>query len=57
MPKILRLKPSVNKTNKQVTLSLPKGKLPAKLKNILKDNPEKIKTLNFQINGWSLLDG
>ena len=42
----------LNKKTKQVTLSVPKKKMPECLKDILKKHPEKLKSIKLKFKGY-----
>jgi hypothetical protein len=48
--KIISMKPTINKNNGQINISLPKKKLPISLRK----NPEKIKSINVRIEDLDL---
>jgi len=49
--KLINLKAFVNKNNKQVSFNLPKGKMDANLRRLLRENPKKLKSLKVRIEG------
>lgn len=52
MSLLWKIKPIINKNNKQVNLSIPKKNFPPELRKLLLDKPHKIKLFKLKFKGY-----
>lgn len=49
---VWKVKPYINKANKQVTFNLPRKLMNKSLRDKLNNSPETIKKINLKFEGW-----